>query len=380
MPAQTSRQLFARRNELADKQHDLMAEGNEAEARIVEGQIREIDRTLDYVLEQEESLRNELSRARAAAPSASFAERILGPRDEFRGLEVGFRNEAGESGESGSDSGPGVVYVAGPQEIELDLPQKPERLLANFAQTLLSVPAIGPVSYKQRSTQYGAPDTWAGVDPDTGTSATKEKVIYTYKDAVANKETIAGYVPISKDTLRDYDELFATIEHDLLLDLGEKENTKYLTGNNSSGIVGVLNTVGIQSFSTHMGGLYWEAIRHMRNECIKNARAVPTHVCMHPDIKLAIDLYKDSQNRYQNIGDNFWGMIPVEDFDCGGILVYDSFAARKRPIHNTAVEVGYVNDQFIKNELCLLAERTSALQVRRPDSFVYATKANLDAQ
>lgn len=378
---QTSRQLFARRRELADRQAELMANGGEQEATIIEGQIREIDVTLDHVLEEEQRILD--SARHAPSPRKSFGERILGPRDEFPvdGLKVGFRNEdSGESGESGSDSGPGVVSIAGPQEVELDLPSKPERILYNFANTLNSVPAKGPVSYKQRSTQYGEPDTWEGVDAETGESATKAKVIYTWKDATANKETIAGYVPISKDTLLDYDELLDTIEHDLLIDLGDKENTRYLTGSNSNGIVGVLNTVGIQSFTRHMGGLYWEAIRYMRNEVIKIARTVPTHVCMHPDIKTAIDLYKTTEGLYQNIGDNTWGMIPVEDFDCAGILVYDSFAALKRPIHGTSVEVGYVNDQFVKNELSLLAERTSALQVKRPDAFCYATKANLDAE
>ena len=72
-------------------------------------------------------------------------------------------------------------------------------------------------------------------------------------------------------------------------------------------------------------------------------------------------------------------MIPVEDFNCEGIMVYDAFAMLKRPIHGLAVEVGYVNDQFIKNELCILAEETMAFQVKRPDAIVYATKTNLDA-
>ncbi len=372
----TSKQLFARRQELASNQHALMDEGKVDEAQIVEGQIRELDLTLDHVLDEEEKLRNEFRSA--PQPQASFGERILGPRDSFQGLSVGFRNEeSGESGESGSTS-PSVVHITGPTENDYTIPEKLPRLLANFASTLPSAPAQGPVAYKQRSTQSGTPDTWGGVDEDTGESATKAKVIYTWKDAVANKETIAGYVPVSMDTLQDYDELLSIIEHDLLLDLGEKVNTKMLTGSNSNGIVGVLNTVGIQSFTTHMGGLYWEAIRMMRNEVAKNGRAIATHVCMHPDIKMAIDLYKTQQGYYQNIRDDFWGMIPVEDFDCAGILVYDAFSARKRPIHGRSVEVGYVNDQFIKNELCILAEETDCLQVIRPDSFCYATKTNLD--
>ena len=375
MAIETSKQLFARRQELADAQASLVTEGKEDEARVIEGQIREIDRTLDHVLDEEASLRDQASAAEPK-PMASFAERILGPRDQFKGLDVGFRNE--DDDYYTTETAPGVVHVAGPQEIDYDLPQKRARLLYNFASTLPSTPASGPITFKQRSTQYGEPETWAGIDDETGESAAKAKVIYTWKDATANKETTAGYVPVSKDTLKDYDELLSIIEHDLTLDLDEKVNSKYLTGANSSGIVGVLNTVGIIDYAEHFGGLYWEAIRHMRNELMKEARTIPTHVCMHPDIKMAIDLYKDQNSRYQQL-DGWWGMIPVEDFDCEGILVYDQFAARKRPIHGRTVEVGYVNDQFIRNELSLLAEETDCLQVIRPDAFIYATKTNLDA-
>ena len=370
MAVQTSKQLFARRQELANTQASLMTEGLEDEARVVEGQIREIDITLDHVLDEEDRLRAEYSAA-PAMDARSFGERILGPRDSFNGLQFGFKNEADEAGDP-------VVFVAGPQEIDYSLPQKNARLLYNFAATLPSAPAQGSVTYKQRSTQTGAPGTWGGVDPYTGVSAVKEKVLYSWIDAVANKETVAGYVPVSKDTLLDYDELLSIIEHDLVQDVSENEDDKYLTGNNASGIIGVLNTVGIQSYTTHEGGAYWEAIRKMRNEVMKNGRAIPTHVCMHPDIKMAIDLYKDSENRYQAL-DNWWGMVPVEDFNCEGILVYDAYAARKRPIHGTTVEIGYYDDQFIKNELSVLAERTSCLQVIRPDAFCYATKTNLDA-
>ena len=376
MTVQTSKQLFARRQELANTQASLMTDGLEDEARVVEGQIRELDITLEHVLDEEEKLRNEYRAA--PAPVTSFAERILGPRDEFTGLQFGFKNEADETpAETSAETSP-VVHVAGPQEIDYSLSQKRPRLLYNFAATLPSSPASGPVSFKRRGTQTGSVGTWSGVDSYTHESAVKPRVIYTWDDAVANKETFAGFVPVSKDTLKDYDELQAIIGHDLLQDLDEVENDAYLTGNNSSGVVGVLNTVGIQAFTTHFGGLYWEAIRHMRNEVMKNGRAIPTHVCMHPDIKMAIDLYKTNQGYYQDL-DNWWGMLPVEDFGCSGILVYDAFAARKRPIHGTTVEVGYYNDQFIKNELSLLAERTSCLQVMRPDAFCYATKTNLDA-
>ena len=72
-------------------------------------------------------------------------------------------------------------------------------------------------------------------------------------------------------------------------------------------------------------------------------------------------------------------MQVVEDVNCPGIMVYDSFAARRRAIHGgTTVEIGYYNDQFIKNELSILAEHSKALQVRYPDAFCLAEKEDLD--
>lgn len=360
-----SKELWAERNKLVENQRALMDEDKVDEARIIEGQIKQIDLTLGHVLEEEEKLRSSASVQKT--PRASFAEQILGARDEFRGLEVGFR-AAGD---------PTVTTVTAPTETELTIPGKRPALLNNFAATLGSAEATGDIEFKQRSTQYGEPATWGGVT--NGTSATKSKVVYTWKNAKALKETIAGYVPVSKDTLKDYAELATIIENDLILDVNEKENGKFLTGNNSTGIVGILNTTGILVYTTASAALYYEAIRLMRNKVMKEARRVPTHVCLNPDIKAAIDLYKTETGLYQFLGGNvLWGMTVVEDFDCDGILVYDATCARKRPVHSMNVEVGYVDDQFIKNELSILAEKTTALQVTYPDAFCYASKADLD--
>ena len=151
---------------------------------------------------------------------------------------------------------------------------------------------------------------------------------------MANKETIAGYVPISKDTLMDYDELLDIIEHDLLLDLDEITNGKYWNGSDSTHIVGIKNTPGIQTFNEAMGGMYFDAIRMMRTKVMRNARRIPTHVAVSPEVREAIDLYKTETGLYQTLGsDVYWGMQVVEDVSCPGILVYDSFAARRRAIH-----------------------------------------------
>lgn len=359
-----SKQLWQERSRLAEEQHKAADSGDQNKALIIEGQIQQLDLTLEHVIEEEDAARNAPA-PKVPTTKASFAERILGPRDEFRGLYRGFKNEAT------------VVTVGAPTEIELTLDPKPEGLFGSFAETLRETPATGSVTYKQRSTQTGMPATWGGVT--NGTSAAKAKVMYSYKDAVANKETIAGYVPVSEDTLKDYDELLSIIQHDLLLDLNSVTDDHMFSGSNSTGIVGIKNTTGILEFEEHVGGLYYEAIRKMRTKVMLTAKRVPTHVLVSPTIKQDIDLYKTETGLYQSItGDVLWGMKVVEDPNCDGLLVYDSYAAERRSIHGTTVDVDRVNDQFIHNELCIRAEHTKALQVRYPDAFCYASKTNLD--
>ena len=362
MAIMNSKQLWAERNRLADEQRKAAEDQDQDKALVLQGQIEQLDLTITHVIDEEDKLRNAPKPARQAE---TLAEAILGPRDDFHGLEVGFRNAAT------------VTSVTAPTETELEIPGKPESPFQTFGDTLQEVPAIGSVSYKQRAAQTGAPDTWAGVTD--GNSATKAQVIYAWKDAVANQETIAGYVPVSKKSLMDYDDLASVIQSDLLIDLQDKTDGKYLSGSNTTGIVGIINTTGIQAFTTAMGGNYFDAIRKMRTLVMKNSRRVPTHVCISPDVKEAIDLYKTTTGLYQALGDgNYWGMQVIEDINCPGILVYDAYAAKRRAIGGLTVEVGYANDQFIKNELSILAEQTKALQVTYPDAFCYATKTDLD--
>lgn len=369
-----SKQLWAERHRLADEQQKFMDEGNIDGARVLEGQIKQLEITLDHVIEEEESIRNKPIKAPVAA---SFGEQILGSREEFQGLPVGFKNSA-----SIRNGGATVTTVATPTEIELELPAKLELPYQNFASTLIETPAIGDIKYKQRDTsnESGKPSTWGGVSE--GSSAAKQQVIYAWKDQTALSETIAGYVPISKPSLQDYDELLDIINNDLLLDLSEVTNDKYVNGNSSTGIKGILNTVGIQQFTTKMGGQYYDTIRKMRTLVMKNSRRIPTNVLVSPEVREAIDLYKTENGFYQTLGAGniYWGMQVIEDPAIDGIMVYDSFAARRRAIRGgVSVEVGYVNDQFIKNELSILAEWTKAFQVRYPDAFCYAKKTDLDA-
>ncbi len=90
-----SKELWAERQKLADSIGGLVAEGKVDEARIAEGQVKQLDITLEQVLADEAALRDS---ARIAEPAAraTFGEQILGPRDAFDGIEFGFKAEAAD--------------------------------------------------------------------------------------------------------------------------------------------------------------------------------------------------------------------------------------------------------------------------------------------
>lgn len=384
---QNSKTLFAERQALADKQAQLMTDDKVDEARIVEGQIKQLDITLEHILDEEDKLRNE---THVPEPkSLTLGEQVLGSRDEFRGLTKGQKFE-------------NLVYLPTPIEPDYSVPADAPKLMPSVASTLPSVPGRGAIQYLQRMNPApgdGFVGTWGGVEESTDTSqydpmtntyktvmksAIKNEVTYRWQEAVANPETIAGYVPISKPSLDDYDELMSVINNDLMIDLNDARDSAVVLGANPAGMIGLTNTVGIQQYDIAPGsgfastggmaadidgGQAFEAIRHMRTMVMRQRR-IPTHVAMHPDIKARIDLYKTNEGYYQFLsGNQLWGMEVVEDWNVFGVMVYDAYSAKLRPSRNATIEVGTINDQFIKNELCVLAEETTALQVMIPAAF-----------
>ncbi|MFR3452225.1 MAG: hypothetical protein ACLTSX_12455 [Collinsella sp.] len=110
-----SKQLWAERNRLAEEQRK--AADDRTRARRSSFRARSSSLTSPSAAS---SRRRTLS-ANAPKPKQhadSFGVRILGARDEFHGLQVGFKNSA----EVGPRNAASVVTVGAPTEIELEIP------------------------------------------------------------------------------------------------------------------------------------------------------------------------------------------------------------------------------------------------------------------
>jgi len=194
-------------------------------------------------------------------------------------------------------------------------------------------------------------------------------------------KVIAHWMKASRQALDDVSFLRSMIDQRLLYGLAYKEETQLLngdgTGQNLNGIIPQAT-----AYSAAFAPSAETAIDKMRLAMLQAALAeypATGHV-MHPTDWARVETTKDTTGRYiignpqGTIAPTLWGLpvvatqaISVDKFLTGafrlGAQVFDRWDAR--------VEVGYVNDDFTKNLVTILAEERLALAVYRPEAFIF---------
>ncbi|MDX0855076.1 phage major capsid protein [Sinorhizobium medicae] len=194
-------------------------------------------------------------------------------------------------------------------------------------------------------------------------------------------KVIAHWMKASSQILDDFSQLRSIIDQRLLYGLAYVEEGQLLNGDGTG-----QNLHGIIPQATAYAAAFTPdaptAIDTLRLAQLQAALAeypATGHV-MHPTDWARIELEKDTTGRYiignpqGMIGPTLWGLpvvatqaIAVDKFLTGafrlGAQLFDRWDAR--------VEAGFVNDDFIKNLVTILAEERLALAVYRPEAFIY---------
>lgn len=216
----------------------------------------------------------------------------------------------------------------------------------------------------------------------TGTSGTKPESAMTFERVVAPVKTIAHWVPTTNRALSDAGQVRTLIDSFLRYGLEEALETQIITGNGTGeNLTGIQNTSGIQTqaFSTTR----IETARKARTKVTLVGRATPTAYVIHPTDWEALDLTKDNEQRYYFGGPmvlgtpRLWGLPVVESeaIPVGKALVGDFRQAVLWDREQASVQVGTINDQFVRNMVTLLAELRASFGVFRPKAFVEITWA-----
>lgn len=229
----------------------------------------------------------------------------------------------------------------------------------------------------------------------TGAAATqthgqaKAELSVEYSLQSAPVRTVAGWMPVQNQQLEDWAQLRSLIDGRLRykVKLAEEQQILYGDGNppNIEGLLVVTGTTDISANGRYNGSNHTliDVVRMGITDVLVSGYQANA-VVIHPYDWETILLEKGTDDRYvwavvtDNNGSRIWGLRAVESVGTQATtgernLVVGDFALGAQLLDKMqlTVQVGLVNDQFIKNMRTILAEERIAFPIYAPKAFAY---------
>src|SRR5690625_4874372 len=218
--------------------------------------------------------------------------------------------------------------------------------------------------------------------------AVKPKSNLKFARKSVNVQTIAHWIPATRQVIADASQLRSYVDARLLYGLMLEEEQQVLYGDgNSPNLQGILTHTGIQTYNWSDGAAGDTQVDAIRRGITKArvAEYPVDGIVMHPNDWEDIELLKGSDDHY------IWVQVPV-----GGVMqlwrvpVVETTAIQPGDVALGAwslgatlwdreegnIRVGEPDDFFYRNQVAILAEERVALSIFRPEAFV---KVSLDA-
>lgn len=216
--------------------------------------------------------------------------------------------------------------------------------------------------------------------------ALKPQSEITFKRGSLNVEKIAHWIRVSSEVLSDAPMLRSYIDMRLRYGVNFKEEDALLNGNGTSPqLDGLLNAGNFQAYdNTHITGVVpVDGVDDIRiaKEQVNSSFLSATGVVLNYKDWAKIEMLKDGDGKYLHssvttgLAPRLWGMrvatshsIAEGKFHVGsfamGAMIWDRWAMRVMASTED-------QDNFVNNKVTILAEKRLALEVFRPDAFVY---------
>lgn len=275
----------------------------------------------------------------------------------------------------GSDRAP--VYSERVQELFFDPGQRELTIrdIMNVATT-----TSNSIEYFQETSAFED----GSVTAQDGETNTKGQLEINFEKKTAAVETIAAWVPASRQVLSDATALQSHIDTRLLYKVLKELEDQIIFGDGASGnLLGIHNTVGVQTMSAPAGTD--TVLDHIRKAfaAVRVSEYMATAIILHPNDWADIELLKGTDDRY------VWTTVPN-----GGVPrlwrvpVVESTVMEESRFLTGAFGIGaqlwdreqatirvseHHSDFFIRNAVAILAELRAALTVYRPKAFIKGT-------
>lgn len=211
--------------------------------------------------------------------------------------------------------------------------------------------------------------------------ATKPESDIKFDLVTTSAKVIAHWMKASKQVLSDISQLKSIIDNRLLYGLQFVEEAQLLKGDGTGqNLLGIIPQATAYSAPISLADLNIIDVMRLAQLQAALAEYPATGHVLNPIDWAGIETLKDVEGRYiignpqGTTSPTLWALpvvttqaMTVRKFLTGafklGAQVFDRWDAR--------VETGYVNDDFIKNLVTILAEERLALAVYRPEAFIY---------
>ena len=352
----------------------------------IKGENKSLDEQLAEALDYEDKIRqgggiplaDPNAGNKAEFKPKNLGEFVLGARDEFKGLKMGTSIAL----DAYQD-----FKLAEHKDTDYSLPE----------QYIQNLPKLGIYNTLPRAVTDNDSVTFYEADQTKLTNAaatwTPGKTIamsgMAWTQRSFHMEQIANGMPLLENNLNDYNELMSLVNGTLLYMQELAKGAKVLTGpkdNAETGIVGILNHDGIQKFTKGASDSITDSTYKMATDVFLATGFVPTTVGMHPYVAESVNLEKDKNGRYINqmVNGKLWALNVVEDLNLTettgetssqkttyGMMVYLPNAATFYTKMGEKLELGLVDDQFLRNEKTIRINGQYGLKVTFPKAFSY---------
>lgn len=354
----------------------------------IKGENKSLDEQLAEALDCEDKIRqgggiplaDPNAGNKAEFKPKNFGEFVLGARNEFKGLQMGTS-----------------IALDAYQDFKLlEHTETDYSLPEQYAQNL---PKLGIYNTLPRAVTDKDSVSFYEADPTklTNAAATWKPNTTIPMSGMAwtqrsfHMEQIANGMPLLENNLNDYNELMTLVNGTMLYMQELAKGAKVLTGpkeNAETGIVGILNHDGIQKFTKGTTDTISDCAYKMATDVFLTTGFIPTTVGMHPYVAESVNLDKDKNGRYINqmVNGKLWALNVVEDLNLTettgedsskittyGMMVYLPNAATFYTKMGEKLEIGLVNDQFLRNEKTIRINGQYGLKVTFPKAFSYLT-------
>lgn len=206
-------------------------------------------------------------------------------------------------------------------------------------------------------------------------------------DAVTEAvRTVAVWLPVEEQQLSDYPALSGLINGELLYDVDKHIEELVMYGDGTGqDFTGVLRDPAVLPSRTVVGDTLIDVARRSITD-VRRAGYEPNAIMVDPLDWEDIVLAKGSDNRYvwvvvtEGATQRLWAVpaietVAMEDFAGNAVeernMLVGDFArgATLWDRQRSQISVGWVNDQFIRNQRTILAECRAAFGVKRPGAF-----------